>query len=86
MFVLESEQADMRPRLAQTRAMREKVAVLERELLVLNRLYQTQREETRSMLARSRDKHELALLSSSLRTEKEGECACMCACQCCECV
>ena len=73
MFVLESEQADVEPRLAQNDSLREKVSALERELLVLRGLYQRQREEARSLLARGPARQELTLLTSSLREEKEGE-------------
>ena len=73
MFVLESEQADMRPQLAQTHSLKEKVSALEKELLVLSRLYQKQREEAQSLLARSQGGQELTLLTSSLREEKRSE-------------
>ena len=72
-FVLESEQADVQPRLAQNHTLREKVSALERELLVLRGLYQRQREEARSLRARGPARQELTLLTSSLREEKEGE-------------
>lgn len=73
LFALESEQADVQPRLAQTDSLREKVSALERQVLVLSRLYQRQREEARSLLARGRGRQELNLLTTSLREEKEGE-------------
>lgn len=73
LFALESEQADVQPRLAQTDSLREKVSALERQVLVLSRLYQRQREEAQSLLARGRGRQELNLLTTSLREEKEGE-------------
>ena len=71
-FALESELTDLQPRLAQTGSLLEKVATLERELLVLNQLYRDTREESLSLLARSRAKQEWVRLTNTLKQEKEG--------------
>lgn len=72
LFALESERAHTQPQLAQARSLQAMVAELERELLVLGRLYHNQREEALSLLAQGRGKHEWTQLSAALRNEKEG--------------
>ena len=72
MFVMESELADLKPRLAQTGSLLKKVAVLERELLVYNQMYKNQREESLSLLAHSKAQHEWSQLTKILKEEKEG--------------
>ena len=62
----------MQPELARARSLQEKVTTLERELLVLDRLYQRQREEARSLLVRGGSKQEWTMLTNTLREEKEG--------------
>lgn len=65
---------DQKPRLTQTQSLREKVTALEREILVLSRCCQNQREELSLMSGVSRSGGpELVLMTSSLREEKEGE-------------
>ena len=75
MFALESERAHVQPQLARARSLQEKVTALERELLVLDRLYHRQREETHSLLAQGKREQEWTMLTSTLRKEKEGMCA-----------
>ena len=75
MFALESERAHVQPQLARARSLQGKVTALERELLVLDRLYHRQREETHSLLAQGKREQEWTMLTSTLRKEKEGMCA-----------
>ena len=72
LFALESEREHIQPELARARTLQEKVAALERELLVLDRLYQRQREEALALLARGGSKQEWTTLTGTLREEKEG--------------
>ena len=62
----------MQPELARARSLQEKVTALERELLVLDRLYQRQREEALALLGRGGSKQEWTMLTGTLREEKEG--------------
>lgn len=71
-FALESKCAHMQPQVALTSSLQEKVVALERELLVLGRLYHNQREEALSLLAHGRGKQEWTQLISALKNEKEG--------------
>jgi chromosome segregation ATPase len=71
-FALESERAHVQPQLARARSLQEKVTALERELLVLDRLYHRQREETHSLLAQGKREQEWTMLTSTLRKEKEA--------------
>lgn len=71
-LALESERTIVQPQLARARSLEEKVATLERELLVLGRLYHNQREEVASLRAHSTGKQEWSQLARALKEEKEG--------------